>query len=110
MSLRGERCFVQEAGPVVMLYALTRGRATPTGPVLDVVDMVVAATPHDVQAQWLPPEHRLLHELCSAPIAVADLASETGLPLGVVQLLLSDMHRQGLVRVVRPANATPAHE
>jgi hypothetical protein len=110
MSPRGERWFDQEAGPVVRLYALTRGRAAPTGPVLDVVDMVVAATPHDVQAQWLPPEHRLLHELCSAPIAVADLASETGLPLGVVQVLLSDMHRQGLVGVVRPAKGSAVDE
>jgi predicted Rossmann fold nucleotide-binding protein DprA/Smf involved in DNA uptake len=102
MSPRGERWFDQDAGPVVRLYALTKGRATPAGPVLDVIDMVVAASPPDAHTQWLPPEHRLLHELCSAPITVADLASETGLPLGVVQVLLSDLHRQGLVSVVRP--------
>jgi len=28
--------------------------------------------------------------MCWRPIAVADLASETGLPLGVMQILLSD--------------------
>jgi predicted Rossmann fold nucleotide-binding protein DprA/Smf involved in DNA uptake len=110
MSPRGERWFDQEAGPVVRLYALTRGRATPTGPVLDVIDMVVAANPPDSHAQWLPPEHRLLRELCSAPITVADLASETGLPLGVVQVLLSDLHRQGLVSVVRPTKGSAADE
>lgn len=110
MSPRGERWFDQDAGPVVRLYALTKGRATPTGPVLDVVDMVVAASPADVQTQWLPPEHRLLRELCGSPIAVADLASETGLPLGVVQVLLSDMHRQGLIRVVRPAKGRAVDE
>jgi predicted Rossmann fold nucleotide-binding protein DprA/Smf involved in DNA uptake len=102
MSPRGERWFDQDAGPVVRLYALTKGRATPARPVLDVIDMVVAASPSDAHTQWLPPEHRLLHELCSAPITVADLASETGLPLGVVQVLLSHLHRQGLVSVVRP--------
>jgi len=102
MSPRGERWFDQDAGPVVRLYALTKGRATPAGPVLDVIDMVVGAGPPDAHTQWLPPEHRLLKELCSAPITVADLASETGLPLGVVQVLLSDLHRQGLVSVVRP--------
>jgi len=106
MSPRGERWFDQEAGPVVRLYALTRGRATPAGRVLDVVDVVVAASPPDAHAQWLPPEHRLLHELCGAPIAVADLASETGLPLGVVQVLLSDLHRQGLVSVVKPTKGS----
>jgi len=102
MSPRGERWFDQDAGPVVRLYALTKGRATPAGPVLDVIDMVMAVSPPDAHTQWLPPEHRLLQELCRAPITVADLASETGLPLGVVQVLLSDLHRQGLVSVVRP--------
>jgi predicted Rossmann fold nucleotide-binding protein DprA/Smf involved in DNA uptake len=106
MSPRGERWFDQEAGPVVRLYALTKGRATPAGRVLDVVDVVVATSPPDAHAQWLPPEHRLLRELCDAPIAVADLASETGLPLGVVHVLLSDLHRQGLVSVVKPTKGS----
>lgn len=110
MSPRGERWFDQEAGPVVRLYALTKGRATPAAPGLDVVDMVVAANPPDFHPQWLPPEHRLLHELCGAPVAVADLASETGLPLGVVQVMLSDMHRQGLVGVVRPTKGSAVDE
>jgi len=110
MSPGGERWFDQEAGPVVRLYALTRGRVAPAGPVLDVVDVVVAASPPDVHAQWLPPEHKLLHELCGAPIAVADLASETGLPLGVVQVLLSDLHRQGLVSVVKPTKGSALDE
>jgi predicted Rossmann fold nucleotide-binding protein DprA/Smf involved in DNA uptake len=106
MSPRGERWFDQEAGPVVRLYALTKGRATPAGRVLDVVDVVVAASPPDAHSPWMPPEHRLLHELCGDPIAVADLASETGLPLGVVQVLLSDLHRQGLVSVVKPTRGS----
>jgi hypothetical protein len=110
MSPGGERWFDQEAGPVVRLYALTRGRVAPAGPVLDVVDMVVAANPPDVQAKWLPPEHRLLHEMCGTAIAVADLASETGLPLGVVQVLLSDLHRHGLLSVVKPAKGSTADE
>jgi|ERR1022692_3771847 predicted Rossmann fold nucleotide-binding protein DprA/Smf involved in DNA uptake len=100
MSPRGERWFDQEAGPVVRLYALTRGRSRPAGVVLDVVDVVGAAGPEAARLPWLPPEHRRLLELCGRPIAVADLASETGLPLGVVQILLSDLHRQGLVSIV----------
>ena len=110
MSPRGERWFDQDAGPVVRLYALTRGRVTPAGLVLDVIDMVVAASPPDVHAKWFPPEHRLVHELCDTPITVADLASETGLPLGVVQVMLSDLHRQGLVSVVKPTKGSTADE
>src|SRR5258705_12615290 len=106
MSPRGERWFDQEAGPVVRLYALTKGRATPAGRVLDVVDVVVAATPPEAHPQWLPPEARLLHQLCGAPIAVADLASETGLPLRVVQGLLRDLHLQGLVSGGSPTQGT----
>jgi hypothetical protein len=103
MSPRGERWFDQEAGPVVRLYALTRGRARPAGPVLDVVDVVAAVGSAATHGPWLPPEHGRLFDMCGSPIAVADLASETGLPLGVVQILLSDLHQQGLISVVRPA-------
>ena len=110
MSPRGERWFDQEAGPVVRLYALTRGRARPAGPVLDVVDVVVAERQRRAHLQWLPPEHRLLFELCGSPIAVADLASETGLPLGVVQVLLSDLNRQGLVAVLKPTKGSAVDE
>jgi hypothetical protein len=110
MSPRGERWFDQEAGPVVRLYALTKGRARPAGLVLDVVDVVMAENLTDAHLQWLPPEHRLLLELCGSPIAVADLASETGLPLGVVQVLLSDLSRQGLVGVIKPAKGSPVDE
>lgn len=110
MSPRGERWFDQEAGPVVRLYALTKGRARPAGHVLDVVDVVMAENLTDAHLQWLPPEHRLLLELCGAPIAVADLASESGLPLGVVQVLLSDLSRQGLVGVIKPTKGSPVDE
>ena len=110
MSPRGERWFDQEAGPVVRLYALTRGRARPAGPVLDVVDVVMAENLTKAQLQWLPPEHRLLLELCGSPITVADLASETGLPLGVVQVMLSDVTRQGLVSVIKPTKGSAVDE
>ena len=110
MSPRGQRWFDQEAGPVVRLYALTRGRARPAGVVLDVVDVVAAAEPRVSYAPLLPPEHRRLLGLCGMPIAVADLASETGLPLGVVQILLSDLHQQGLLAIVRPAKGNTEDE
>lgn len=110
MSPRGERWFDQEAGPIVRLYALTKGRARPSGLVLDVIDVIMAATTADGHARWLPPEHRRLLELCATPITVADLASETALPLGVVQVLLSDLARQELIEVVKPGKGRAADE
>jgi predicted Rossmann fold nucleotide-binding protein DprA/Smf involved in DNA uptake len=103
MSARGERWLDQEAGPVVRLYALTRGRAKPVGTALDVVDVVAALEAGLMHAPLLPPEHRRVLYMCAAPIAVADLASQAGLPLGVVQVLLSDLHQQGLVNVIKSA-------
>jgi len=103
MSARGERWLDQEAGPVVRLYALTRGRAKPVGTALDVVDVVGALEPGLMHGPWLPPEHRRVLYMCATPMAVADLASQSGLPLGVVQVLLSDLYQQGLVNVLRPA-------
>jgi len=78
--------------------------------VLDVIDVVMVENLTDVQVQWLPPEHRLLLELCGSAITVADLASETGLPLGVVQVLLSDLNRQGLVGVIKPTKGSAVDE
>jgi hypothetical protein len=103
MSARGERWLDREAGPVVRLYALTRGRAKPVGTALDVVDVVGALESALVHGPKLPPEHRRVLYMCARPTAVADLASQAGLPLGVVQVLLSDLHQQGLVNVIRPA-------
>ena len=110
MSPRGERWFDQEAGPVVRLYALTRGRATARRSSARRRRRRGIAGPRATHAPWLPPEHRRLLELCGRPIAVADLASETGLPLGVVQILLSDLHQQGLVSVVGPARGQAEDE
>jgi Protein of unknown function (DUF742) len=106
MSPRGERWFDQDAGPVVRLYALTRGRSRPAGPVLDVVDVVEATRVSALSAPWLPPEHRRVLGMCLAPIAVADLASDAGLPLGVVQILLSDLRQSGMLSVIKPKDTS----
>lgn len=101
MSTRDERWFDQEAGPVVRLFALTRGRTKPAGGVLDLVDVIEAVGSRATIASRLSPEHMRLLDLSAAPITVADLASATGLPLGVVQVLLGDLHQQELVSVVK---------
>jgi hypothetical protein len=110
MGARGEHWLDQEAGPIVRLYALTRGRAKPVGTALDVVDVVGALEAALIHAPVLPPEHRRVLYMCATPIAVADLASQTGLPLGVVQVLLSDLHQRGLVNVFRAAKGKTQDE
>jgi predicted Rossmann fold nucleotide-binding protein DprA/Smf involved in DNA uptake len=60
----------------------------------------------------LSPEHRRLLSLCRRPATVADVASDTGLPVGVVRVLLADLIQQGRIKVLpqRPAGEQPSTE
>ncbi len=51
----------------------------------------------------LGPEHLRLLDGCRVPIAVADLASDLDLPLGVVRILIADLREHRLVNVRQPA-------
>jgi len=114
MTSGGEMWLDREAGPVVRHYALTAGRTRPPGEKLDLIDVVTAVTPvtagsaSPADTRDLQPEHRRLIDLCQAPAAVADLASQIDLPLGVIRILLSDLRDRGLVRIARaPGRETP---
>jgi hypothetical protein len=110
MTDGGDRWLDREAGPVVRPYALTRGRTRPPGVTLGLLDLVSAARPLAADARGLGPEHRSLLSLCPTPTAVADLASETDLPLGVVRVLLGDLLERGVVTVASPAASDSADE
>jgi hypothetical protein len=101
MTSGGEMWLDREAGPVVRHYALTAGRTRPPGEKLDLIDVVTAVIDPRADTRELQPEHRRLIDLCRTPAAVADLASQIDLPLGVVRILLGDLREKGLVRVVR---------
>jgi hypothetical protein len=109
-----ERWVDHEAGPVVRPYAVTGGRTEPAGgQVLDLVAVVVASgQAARGEPPELAPEHRGILGLCSRPITVADVASDTGLPLGVVRVLLADLIEQGWVGVLpqRPPGEQPSPE
>lgn len=77
----------RNAGPVVRRYALTGGRTQPvSGEVLDLVAVVVAGRTGG-EDPGLSPERRRIQGLCRSPATVADVASATGLPPGVVRVL-----------------------
>ncbi|HEX3924785.1 MAG TPA: DUF742 domain-containing protein [Streptosporangiaceae bacterium] len=86
---------------------MTKGRTQPAGGApLGLIDLVVATggwpSPH-----FRPgPEHRRILSLCLRPTPVVDLASETGLPIGVVRVLLGDLLDETLLRVL-PAQPQP---
>ena len=94
----------RDYGPVVRPYAVTSGRTEPSvSEVLDIIDVVVATGegPQTDDRARFTPEHRRILGLCRQQLTVADLASETMLPVGVVRVLLSDLIQQGAVTVVR---------
>ena len=94
----------RDSGPVVRPYALTGGRTEPaTGEILDLIAIVVAARTglRTDDLAGLGPEHRRILALCGQPVTVADVASDTALPLGVVRVLLADLLLQGRLSVMR---------
>ncbi|WP_432143786.1 DUF742 domain-containing protein [Streptomyces sp. bgisy084] len=91
-----------EAGPMVRLYAMTAGRARPSSAAFELM-AVVQAEPRPDEDPTLSPEQQEIYRLCDErPRPVAEVASDSGLPLGVVRVLLSDLLAEGLIRVNRP--------
>ena len=101
--IAGDKWAARDSGPVVRPYAVTGGRTEPAGgEVLDLIAIVVAsgrATPAD-DPMNLSPEHRKILGLCRKPATVADVASDTALPLGVVRVLLADLILLGRITVL----------
>ncbi len=96
-------------GPVVRPYAVTSGRTKPSGAAIDMIAVVSAVRSASVTEldtgpeSALGPEHFRVLEACRLPIAVADLAADLDLPIGVVRILIADLREHGLVNVRQPA-------
>lgn len=95
-----------QAGPLVRLYAVTRGRARTSAPVFDLIALITARTrPQD--APTLGPEQAAMLDLCRyRPQSVAELAAGCDLPIGVARVVLSDLHELGHILVHEPMAAT----
>ncbi|WP_254803257.1 DUF742 domain-containing protein [Kitasatospora sp. SUK 42] len=103
-----DRWFDDEAGPVVRLYSMTRGRTRPVEEGLfDLISLITAKEPGPdsgaVPADVLDPEHQTLLAWCRhEPLSVAELGSYTDLPVSVVRVLLGDLYDADLISVTRP--------
>ncbi|GAA1270311.1 DUF742 domain-containing protein [Kitasatospora nipponensis] len=107
-----EQWFDDEAGPMVRLFSMTRGRARPVNDgFFDLISMITRRDPaaHDpaggsaLPAPALDPEHHAILDLCvDGPLSVAELGSFTDLPVSVVRVLLGDLHDAELIDVTRP--------
>ncbi len=91
-----------EAGPLVRLYALTRGRARPSSQVFDLVTLVTAESAPHVDPTLSPEQARVLTLCQYGPQSVAEIAASCDLPLGVARVLLGDLLEIGHIRVRQP--------
>jgi DNA-binding transcriptional ArsR family regulator len=94
-ELADEIWYDEDAGPVVRLYALTRGRVTADAG-LDMA-AVVTAGPAPTGLEDLSPEQSEILRLCARPVSVAEIAAHLGLPLSTTRVLLSDLRTGGLL-------------
>ena len=100
-----DRWYDDDAGPLVRLYALTRGRARPRHEVFDLIALISSRTElaRYRDDPTLGPEHTAVLDLTArGPRSVADLAADCDLPIGVTRVILSDLLEVGLIHVSRP--------
>jgi hypothetical protein len=83
-----------DAGPVVRPYAITGGRTDPGD--FDLIAHVVAKGDPAAAAERTP-EQRAILFAAAQPCAVVEVAAAVDLPLGVVRVLLADLHEDGLI-------------
>ncbi|GAA2657248.1 MULTISPECIES: DUF742 domain-containing protein [Nonomuraea] len=97
----------EEAGPVVRPYAMTRGRTRPSSTALDLLAVITSTgVPVPSQADLGSQHRRLLDHVTQGRTGpLVEVASETGLPVGVVRVLLGDLLDHGLILVRPPVTA-----
>jgi hypothetical protein len=90
-----------DAGPIVRPYAVTGGRVQPASGRFDLMAFVVAGPPEE-GPEPAQPEHRAIIAAAQRPVAVADLAADLDLPVGVVRVLLGDLLATGRISMYEP--------
>ena len=82
-------------------YAATGGRTRAPGGAIG-FDTQITAQPHRVGGRPLSGQHRAVLEACATPCAVAEIAARLNLPVGVVTVLLDQLHHARLIRARTP--------
>ncbi|MFE7356070.1 DUF742 domain-containing protein [Streptomyces sp. NPDC057543] len=102
------------AGSMVRPYTITRGRTAPERDDFTLITVLTTAQdPRDehgapILPRGLQPEHRLILARCRRPSAVAEVASDLGLPVSVTKILLADLVAQGLLLARAPLSVARA--
>src|SRR5690625_631475 len=85
-------------GSRIRPYTFTGGRTRSRHPLM-VQTLVSAADPGAEAPSKLAPESQRIYLLCRETRSVAEVSAELNVPLGVTQVLLSDLAELGLVYI-----------
>lgn len=85
-----EHWYEEDSGPLVRLYAVTRGRGAVERPELNMSTLVVDAE-RGRALRRAEPEYAAIVRLCRTPISVAEVSAHLHLPLTVTKVLIGDL-------------------
>ena len=83
-------------------YLMTAGRAQPDNVPIEIESQVLTSDLGMASYESLTFEHRDIVALCRTTLAVAEIAVQLGLHIGVARVLVADLEASGYVIVRRP--------
>ncbi|MGW4325009.1 DUF742 domain-containing protein [Nocardia sp. NPDC004573] len=103
MSDQHDSWYEEDAGPLVRLFAITRGRGRAVRRELELITLVVDAAP-GTALRRTEPEYAAIIELCRTPQSVAEVSARLRLPLTMTKVLIGDLLDDGrlIIRSAQP--------
>ncbi|MBF6177838.1 DUF742 domain-containing protein [Nocardia otitidiscaviarum] len=101
MNDSDESWYDEDAGPVVRLYAVTRGRSGTRRTDVDMVTRVVTSSLGRLRRH--EPEYAAIVELTRSPLSVAEIAARLHLPITATKILVGDLIGDGVLDFRAPA-------
>ncbi|MGW5317505.1 DUF742 domain-containing protein [Nocardia thailandica] len=105
MTDEREHWYEEDAGPLVRLYAVTRGRGRTARTELDLTTLLVDAGA-GMRLRRSEPEYAAIVDLCRTPMAVAEVSAHLQLPLNLAKVLIGDLVEEGRL-LARAPQYTP---
>ncbi|NNH74860.1 DUF742 domain-containing protein [Nocardia uniformis] len=95
-----EHWYEEDAGPLVRLYAVTRGRGSAQRAELDMTTLVVADS--GIALRRNAPEYQSIARFCRTAQSVAEVSAHLQLPLALSKVLIGDLIDDGYLSYRSP--------
>ncbi|MBF6172190.1 DUF742 domain-containing protein [Nocardia blacklockiae] len=107
MNYPRESWYEEDAGPLVRLYAVTRGRGRAARPELSATTLVIDGAV-GLPVRRTEPEYTAIVRLCRVQQSVAEVSAQLGLPLTLTKVLIGDLIDDGRLIHRSPDTTTDA--